>query len=497
MSFYTLLIALFVGLSVAGYTLEDDYLADGNFFDLFSFFTATDPTAGFVDYVDQSTASSNGYINASSSNVYIGTDSVNVAGSGGRESVRITSNKAYNSGLVILDLEHMPGGACGTWPAFWMVGPNWPNGGEIDIIEGVNQQSSNDMTLHTADGCTITNNNAFSGTITTDNCYVDASGQSTNAGCQITTSNTQTYGSGFNSNNGGVYAVDYTSSAISIYFFPRGSIPSDISSGSPDPSGWSTPLAQFQGGCDIDSMIYSQQIVFDLTYCGSWAGNVWSSGSCASKADTCNDYVQNNPTAFQDSYWSINSLKVYQPDTTSSKVVSTTAWTSSSVWASIAEPTSSYVSIAEVNTSSISPTTFAVSMKSAPILSTGVPNTPTALNATSTSYAGNATTATYPTGSGTALASIISATGAYGSVSAIVTSSSYMASSAPSSPPEVTPSSSSAAESTVIPASTTDAATQSYDHTWSWQSHEHRHRPTAAAVKRHLRYHKRHGAGRH
>ena len=22
---------------------------------------------------------------------------------------------------------------CGTWPAFWLVGPNWPNGGEIDV----------------------------------------------------------------------------------------------------------------------------------------------------------------------------------------------------------------------------------------------------------------------------------------------------------------------------------------------------------------------------
>jgi hypothetical protein len=26
----------------------------------------------------------------------------------------------------------------GTWPAYWLCGPNWPQGGEIDIIEGVN-----------------------------------------------------------------------------------------------------------------------------------------------------------------------------------------------------------------------------------------------------------------------------------------------------------------------------------------------------------------------
>lgn len=135
MSFSTLVLALFVGLCVAGYTLEDDYLSGGDFFDLFTFFTDADPTAGFVQYVDESTASSAGYINSSSSNVYIGTDSVNVAGSGGRQSVRITSNKAYNTGLVILDLEHMPGGQCGTWPAFWMLGPDWPTDGEIGMFD--------------------------------------------------------------------------------------------------------------------------------------------------------------------------------------------------------------------------------------------------------------------------------------------------------------------------------------------------------------------------
>lgn len=41
-----------------------------------------------------------------------------------------------NGGLFIYDVAHMPTG-CGLWPSIWMVGPNWPAGGEIDIIEGV------------------------------------------------------------------------------------------------------------------------------------------------------------------------------------------------------------------------------------------------------------------------------------------------------------------------------------------------------------------------
>lgn len=72
---------------------------------------------------------------ASSTSVSFGVDYKNVAPYG-RQSIRLTSKKSYNSGLIILDLAHMPGGICGTWPAFWTLGPDWPNHGEIDIIEG-------------------------------------------------------------------------------------------------------------------------------------------------------------------------------------------------------------------------------------------------------------------------------------------------------------------------------------------------------------------------
>jgi len=70
-------------------------------------------------------------------------DNTNVVSPGdrGRDSIRITSQKAYDDSLIVLDLAHMPEG-CSTWPAFWSVsqaGP-WPTGGEIDIIEGILRQ---------------------------------------------------------------------------------------------------------------------------------------------------------------------------------------------------------------------------------------------------------------------------------------------------------------------------------------------------------------------
>lgn len=115
----------------AQYVLEDDYTSNGNFFDQFSFWNSTDPTHGFVDYLDRETAQGSGLIKADGGQFHMGVGTAKQVSSSGRPSVRITSNKSYNSGLVILDLEHMPTNACGTWPAFWMVGPDWPSNGEI------------------------------------------------------------------------------------------------------------------------------------------------------------------------------------------------------------------------------------------------------------------------------------------------------------------------------------------------------------------------------
>jgi hypothetical protein len=197
------------------------------------------------------------------------------------------------------------------------------------------------MTLHTGEGCSISRSSDMLGSVSTDNCDVNAPGQGNNEGCQITAQDSRSYGKGFNDNNGGVYATEITSSFINIFFFPRGSIPSDISGASPDPSGWGKPMAVFKGDCDIASTFKNMQIVFTNTFCGDWAGNVWDSGSCASKADTCVDYVKNNPNDFEDAYWSVNSLKVYQQggpsassqtSTTESSAWSQTSATESSAW---------------------------------------------------------------------------------------------------------------------------------------------------------------------
>lgn len=199
-----------------------------------------------------------------------------------------------------------------TWPAFWSFGPNWPASGEIDIIEGVNGDTTDTVTLHTAAGCTVSNTNSAPGTTTLES---DCSAGNSNTGCGVSTTNTNAYGSGFNAAGGGVYAMQWATTGIYVWFFPRGQIPGDITSGSPNVPGWGTPMASFSGsGCDFDTTFVQHNLVFDTTFCGAWAGSdsIWENGSCASLADTCNDYVANNPSAFADAYWLINSVQVYQ-----------------------------------------------------------------------------------------------------------------------------------------------------------------------------------------
>jgi hypothetical protein len=303
-------LACVAGIASAQYTIQDTF-DTSNFFDSFSFFSGSDPTNGFVDYVDSQTANETSLAGYANNAIYLGVDYTTTNPSGGRASVRMTSNAAYTHGLFIADIQHMPGGICGVWPAFWSFGPNWPNSGEIDIIEGVNSQTTDAITLHTSPGCSMSNSGSASGSVLQNS---DCNAGNANDGCSQTTTSTEGYGAGFNAIAGGVYAMDWTSSAISIYFFPRYAIPTDISSGNPNPSSWGTPQAMFSGsGCDIDAYFMNNNIVFDTTFCGDWAGSVWSSdATCAPLANTCQEYVANNPGDFEDAYWLINSVTVYQ-----------------------------------------------------------------------------------------------------------------------------------------------------------------------------------------
>ncbi|KAL1891856.1 hypothetical protein Sste5346_007400 [Sporothrix stenoceras] len=299
------------------YSLVDNYNSS-NFFTGFEFFDAADPTNGFVDYVDAQTASQSGLAGYVNGMVYLGADHNTANPASGRASTRVTSNKGYEKGLFVADIQHMPVG-CGVWPAFWTLGQNWPGGGEIDIIEGVNSQSTDAITLHTAAGCTMSSSGSAAGTqYSTGAASVDCGADGGYAGCSLSTTTTNAYGPAFNENGGGVYVMELTSQAISVWFFARNTdqATSLASGATPDTANFGTPMGMFTG-CDIDQYFSAQQIIFDTTFCGDWAGQVWAQdATCAPLASSCNAYVQQNTAAFVDAYWLINSVKVYQAGST-------------------------------------------------------------------------------------------------------------------------------------------------------------------------------------
>jgi len=276
-----------------------------------------------VNYVDQQTARSSGLVTVNNQGNAVMRVETTGSVSGNRQSVRIFTQSSFNGGLFIMDSVHMPTG-CGIWPAFWTNGPDWPNGGEIDIVEGVNDYTNNQATIHTDVGCTLPSSSsttlAISGSVVggTD-CAALTTG---NQGCGIRSNTSNSFGAGFNANGGGVYAMKWVTSGVAVYFFPRGSVPADISANAPQPNSWGPALARWPASsCAPFKFFYDHTAIFDTTLCGDWAGAVWGDTgipgqeqSCAQRTgfSTCQAFVQAKGSAMSEAYWEVKSVKIYQ-----------------------------------------------------------------------------------------------------------------------------------------------------------------------------------------
>lgn len=251
----------------------------------------------------------------------------------------------------------MPHSECGVWPAFWLLSASreWPEGGEVDVLEGVNDARRGVVSLHTGGGCSVSDSAGldeewmFSGNMTSGNCDVDAEGQVKNKGCSITAPEfygggdgdgdgdgegekggkgakkiLPSYGTQFNAQGGGVYAMEWKKDGIKIWFFARSdpSFPdyfpssnSSTSNTSPDPTIWPTPIAAFSGpNCDFSEKFRDLKIIFDTTFCGEWAGREWESSGCKAKTgvQTCEAYVGGQPEKFEEAYWEVEGVRWYQ-----------------------------------------------------------------------------------------------------------------------------------------------------------------------------------------
>ncbi|KDQ61523.1 glycoside hydrolase family 16 protein [Jaapia argillacea MUCL 33604] len=282
-----------------------------NFFDGWDFFTGQDPTHGTVQFLSQQDAATAGlaFVQGDGT-VVVGVDNTTVLPVGTpRQSVRISTTKTYNKGLFIADFSAMPHG-CSVWPAWWSVGPNWPQGGEFDVVEGVHNQATNQYTLHTSDGCTLDTavqaaNEAFTGQVLGTEC---ASSGGDNAGCGILDTDTTSYGHGFNIIDGGVFAHLWDETGVKMWHFTRADIPQDLTAQNPNPSSWPTPSASWSSStCSMDDHFFDHSLVLDITLCGDFAGPTYASSGCPG---TCATAVA-DPTNFDFARFIINYVAVY------------------------------------------------------------------------------------------------------------------------------------------------------------------------------------------
>ncbi|KAI2623511.1 glycoside hydrolase family 16 protein [Hypomontagnella submonticulosa] len=305
-----------------GYSLTNHYAGQG-LLDSFSFFTGNDPSHGFVDYQSKENALAKDLVSVGFdyNNVRLGVDSNNTYSTSdkGRPSVRLTSHDVFTHGLFIADIYHMPASTCGTWPAFWAFNNqdntgDSPAGGEIDIIEGANTAQRNLYSAHTTAGCHAPKA-GFVGQQGTTDCSLS----SENVGCNYASPSTDTtsYGDAFNAEGGGVYAMLWESQDLKLWHFPRSTIPDNIVYAhvvGPDPSSWGPPQAIFGGSsCDTDAHFFNLSLVFNINFCGDYAGNIWGKADqCDQLAPTCEEFVAGSPGSFQGTYWDINFIDVYQ-----------------------------------------------------------------------------------------------------------------------------------------------------------------------------------------
>ncbi|GAA5909148.1 uncharacterized protein JCM6883_002623 [Sporobolomyces salmoneus] len=242
-----------------------------------------------------------------------------------RDSVRLVSKQTFSGGgLFVFDVNNIPA-AQGAWPALWMTGSNWPQQGEIDVIEGVHETTMNALSTHTSSGCSMQDGGFYGTFMMQGPKKNDCDAHATNSqGCGVRSKSKISYGPAFNKKKGGVYALQWSSSGIRIYFWPRNSIPSDIKSGHPKPSSkWGTPhFLNPASSCNPFQRFSELMLVINTNLCGTWAAGTWGqslsyagqnkSPQSMTGHNSCESFVQNNGQAFKNAYWSINSIKIYK-----------------------------------------------------------------------------------------------------------------------------------------------------------------------------------------
>merc|ERR1712232_76408 len=237
------------------------------------------------------------------------------------------------------------------------MGINWPNNGEIDIVEGVNYQSVAKTALHTSRGCAMDAVNAELSTGTWDtavgvpdaktgipdptfryanDCYVYNPQQWLNQGCVAVDSKNGggSLGAPLNKKGGGVFVLEWDPDSNRIrswVFTPHLEIPRNLKDSMdttrlpigqgriiPNPDEWPLPYAYYPIGdgtsCPGEHYFRNMHIVLNLAFCGSVAGTRFNTDcpkQVTGKFGTRNEYIQSDPEELSEAYWKIGGVYIY------------------------------------------------------------------------------------------------------------------------------------------------------------------------------------------
>jgi len=262
-----------------------------HFFDDLHFTTGAGKTGGSVNYLDKNNAFQHGIINTSkhSAKMRVG-KAFNTASGPRRHSVKVGTKKRFKHFLGVLKYKHVPFGL-GVWPAFWTVGKNWPEGGELDVLEYASHEGQQ-VSLHTGakNHCKLSAHEVTKCMEMPDsngmdyNCYTNyGKGQ---LGCAPTTFAGQRPPE-YWSDHPGALAIEWTERFLKVYYFDEANIPDDLDSETPTPEAWDEkwiisyfPFAasneEHPGWCpNPENVMGPQQLILNIELCGDWAGSKW------------------------------------------------------------------------------------------------------------------------------------------------------------------------------------------------------------------------------
>ena len=124
-----------------------------------------------------------------------------------------------HTGVVVLGWLGLPVSNCQAWRP---CSDTSIAGGEIDIFEGINLATNNQMSLHTTAGCTQPQGVTQTGAQQSTNCDYSQNG---NSGCIVQDTNTASYGAAFAQAGGGVWVTEFAETGINLWFFSVRTLP--------------------------------------------------------------------------------------------------------------------------------------------------------------------------------------------------------------------------------------------------------------------------------